>query len=142
MDDTNDTSVIAEVDDGEFKETLLTVETNLSDETNQYLKPFFLKVDKRKRLLWEKQVKSLMGSIVDHRRNITSTPLGPSDQNEKLKLNVQLPNSASDFESNTEFNPIPEGGDCFEFCIKSFEKYDELNKIAAYRIKSNRRCRK
>ena len=50
-----------------------------------------------------------------------------------LKLNIQLPNSKLDYKTYTEFYHY--GNDCFEYDVKSYEKYDDLNKIDAYRIK-------
>ena len=60
--------------------------------------------------------------------------MGPYDQNENLKLNVQLPGTNLDFQSYTEF--YHDEDECFEFSIKSYDKYGDLDKIGAYRIKA------
>ena len=60
--------------------------------------------------------------------------MGPYDQNEKLKLNVQLPNTNLDYQSYTEF--YHDGDERFEFFVKSYEKYADHNKIGAYQIKA------
>ena len=54
---------------------------------------------------------------------------GPYDQNENLKLNIQLPNSNLDFHSYTEFCHV--GDECFEFSVKSYNKHSDHDKICA-----------
>ena len=60
--------------------------------------------------------------------------MGPYDQNENLKLNIQLPNSNLDFHSYTEF--CHDGDECFEFSVKSYNKHADHDKICAYHIKA------
>ena len=57
--------------------------------------------------------------------------MGPYDQNEKLPLNLQLPDSNLKFTSYTKFHH--DGDDCFKFSMVSYKRYDDLNKIRAYR---------
>ena len=60
--------------------------------------------------------------------------MGPYDQNENLKLNIQLPDTNLDFQSYTEF--CHDEDECFEFSIKPYDKYGDLDKIGAYQIKA------
>ena len=60
--------------------------------------------------------------------------MGPYDQNENLKLSIQLPKSNLDYKSYTEFSHS--GDECFEFSLKSYEKHAKHNKIDAYNIKA------
>ena len=60
--------------------------------------------------------------------------MGPYDQNEHLKLSIQLPNSNLDYKSYTEF--IHSGGECYEFSVRSYEKHADHEKIDAYKIKA------
>ena len=53
--------------------------------------------------------------------------MGPYDQNEHLKLSIQLPNSNLDYKSYTEFNHA--GGECYEFSVRSYEKHGDHKKI-------------
>ena len=52
--------------------------------------------------------------------------MGPYDQNENLKLSIQLPKSKLDFKSYTEFHHS--GDKCYEFYVKSYEEYDDHNR--------------
>lgn len=58
--------------------------------------------------------------------------MGPFDQNKELKLNLQLPNTDLDYQSYTEFQH--DGDKCFQFSVKSYEAFEDINKIGAYRI--------
>ena len=58
--------------------------------------------------------------------------MGPYDQNKNLELKIQLPDSNLNFQNYTQFHH--EGHKCFALKIKSYEKYDILEKIDAYRI--------
>ena len=60
--------------------------------------------------------------------------MGPYDMNKKCKLNIRLSDSTLDFKSYTEFSH--DGDDCYEYVLKRYEHYDDLDKIKAYRIKS------
>ena len=58
--------------------------------------------------------------------------MGPYDQNRNLELKIQLPDSNLHFRNFTEFHHP--GGECFHLGLKSYENYDDLDKIDAYRI--------
>ena len=58
--------------------------------------------------------------------------MGPYDQNKILELKIQVPDSDLNFRNYTQFHH--EGQKCFALKIKSYEKYDILEKIDAYRI--------
>ena len=60
--------------------------------------------------------------------------MGPYDQNEALNLDIQLPGTNLDFQSYTEF--VHDKDECFEFSVKSYAKYGDLDKISAYQIKA------
>ena len=60
--------------------------------------------------------------------------MGPYDQNKKLKLKVQLPQSKFDFKQYTEFHH--DGDKCFNLQLKSYDTYDDLTKIDFYSIVS------
>ena len=60
--------------------------------------------------------------------------MGPYDQHERLKLDVQLPESNLNFGEYTEFQH--DGEHCFELCLKSYKRYGVLEKIDAYRIEA------
>ena len=58
--------------------------------------------------------------------------MGPYDQNQNLELKIQLPHSNLDFKSYTEFQH--DGNKCYDLGLKSYDKYEDLDKIDAYRI--------
>ena len=58
--------------------------------------------------------------------------MGPYDQNKNLELKIQVPDSDLNFRNYTQFHH--DGQKCFALKIKSYEKYDILEKIDAYRI--------
>jgi hypothetical protein len=58
--------------------------------------------------------------------------MGPYDQNKNLELKIQLPHSNLDFKSYTEFQH--DGNKCYDLGLKSYDKYEDLDKIDAYRI--------
>ena len=60
--------------------------------------------------------------------------VGPYDLNEKLKLSLQLPDSDLDFSKYTKFQH--DGDQCFRYCLKSYKRYDDLEKINAYCIET------
>ena len=70
----------------------------------------------------------------EYNRHPVGKYMGPYDLNKKLKLNIQLPDSDLDFNSFTEFNH--EGCNCYEYTLKRYEHYDNLDKIDAYRIRT------
>ena len=45
-----------------------------------------------------------------------------------------MKNTKLNFESYTEFQHS--GDKCYNYCVKSYEKYDDHNKIDAYQIKA------
>ena len=58
--------------------------------------------------------------------------MGPYDQNENLKLSIQLPGTDLNFQSYTEF--CHDGDECFEFSVKSYDKFADHDKILAHHI--------
>ena len=58
--------------------------------------------------------------------------MGPYDQNENLNLSIQLPGTDLNFQSYTEF--CHDGDECFEFSVKSYDKFADYDKILAYQI--------
>ena len=63
---------------------------------------------------------------------------GPYDQNEKLKLSVQLPKSDLDYKNYSEFEHEGAVG-CKEFTIgNNYLELDDLEKIDSYTVKSNK----
>ena len=58
--------------------------------------------------------------------------MGPYDQNKKLELRIQLPDSDLDFRKYTEF--YHGGKECFDLSLKSYESYGDMAKIDSYRI--------
>ena len=63
----------------------------------------------------------------EYNKNPVGQYVGPYDQNKKLKLRTQLPNSELEFDSYTEFRHS-ENASCAVFSIKkSYEHVDDLN---------------
>ena len=58
--------------------------------------------------------------------------MGPYDQNKKLSLKIQLPESDLDFKNYTEF--YHDGNKCFDLSLSCYEKYPDLAKIDSYQI--------
>ena len=81
----------------------------------------------------EDKLDGFLGRIqVEYNNHPVGQYMGPYDQNRNLKLNIQLPDSDLNFLKYTEFNHS--GDKCYKFCLKSYNKYDDLNKIDSYRI--------
>ena len=58
--------------------------------------------------------------------------VGPYDQNERIDLNAQLPNTNLNFASYTEFSH--DGKKCFAFKTKKYKSYGDLEKIKSYKV--------
>ena len=58
--------------------------------------------------------------------------MGPYDQNKKLELKLQLPDSNLDFQKYAEFHH--DSNQCFDFSLKCYERFNDLAKIDSYQI--------
>ena len=84
----------------------------------------------------EEKMDGFLGRIqVEYNNHPVGQYMGPYDQNKDLKLSVQLPDSDLDYLKYTEFNHS--GDRCYKYYLKSYNKYDDLNKIESYRIASD-----
>ena len=83
----------------------------------------------------KEQLSGFEGRVqTEYNKHAVGQFMGPYDQNEKLNLNLQLPNTDLDFQNYTEF--YHDGDQCYQFSLKSYDRFEDLNKIGAYRIKT------
>ena len=81
---------------------------------------------------FDEELKDFLGRVQsEYNNHPVGQYMGPYDQNKNLKLDVQLPDSNLDYSRYTEFQHS--GDRCYKFCLKSYDKYDDLDKIDAYR---------
>ena len=123
----------------ELRSTLLKIETFVSDiKSGDNVKLSFPKSRIKREASDTKIIEKLHGFEgrvqQEYNTHTVGQYMGPYDQNENLKLSIQLPNTSLDYESYTKF--LHSGDECFEFCVKSYEKYDDHIKIDAYEIKA------
>ena len=121
----------------DLRATLLNVETLVRDKKTGSTVQLCFPKSRVKRFASNIETEGLSGFNGRVQKEYNQHPvgqyMGPYDQNEKLILSVQLPDTNLDHQSYTEF--CHNGEKCYQFCIKSYEKYDEYSKIGAYRIK-------
>ena len=117
--------------------TLLNTKTSVSDrKSGDIVNLCFPKSRIERKASKNRIIEKLSGfeGRVQQEYNKHSVGQWPYDQNEKLNLSIQLPNTKLNFESYTEFQHS--GDKCYKFYVKSYEKYDDHDKIDAYRIKA------
>ena len=123
----------------ELQSTLLNTKTSISDvKSGDCVNLSFPKSRIERKASKEIIIEKLSGFEgrvqQEYNQHAVGQYMGPYDQNENLKLSIQLPKSKLDFKSYTEFHHS--GDKCYEFYVKSYEEYDDHNKIDAYQIKA------
>ena len=123
----------------ELQSTLLITKTSVSDrKSGNLINLCFPKSRIERKASKNRIIEKLSGFEgrvqQEYNKHSVGQYMGPYDQNEKLNLSIQLPNTKLNFESYTEFQHS--GDKCYNFCVKSYEKYDDHNKIDAYQIKA------
>ena len=116
----------------------LKLETQISGESKEQFKLSFPKSRVSRDLpsiALHPKMPGFQGRIQDEYNNHPVGPyVGPYDQNEKLELNLQLPDSDLDFSRYTEFQH--DGDQCYRYSLKSYKRYDDLEKIDAICIET------
>ena len=141
----SDTTEIDLVDKGidvnepnKLRATLLNVVTNIKDKKSDFDVELCFPKSRVKRLESGNKTREFYGFKKrvqrEYNEHLVGQFMGPYDQHETLNLGIQLPDTDINYQSYTEF--CHDGGKCFEFCVKSYEKYEDLDKIRAYQIRA------
>ena len=116
----------------------LQIETLMSNQNRENFKLTFPKSRSRRQtshLKVRKKLSGFKGRLQEeYNKHPVGKYMGPYDMNKNLKLKIRLSDSTLDFKSYTEF--YHDGDDCYEYMLKRYEHYDDLDKIKAYRIRS------
>ena len=124
--------------DGENLEKQLKLETQIRMKSKEQFRLSFPKSRKNRDLssvAIKQNMDGFQGRIqMEYNNHPVGPYVGPYDQNEKLDLCVQLPDSDLDFSDYTEFQH--DGDRCFRYCLKAYKHYDALEKIDAYCIET------
>ena len=134
-----DNDSVLDVDPVQLGSTLLRIETIVSDQKcGDCVNLCFPKSRIKREASKDEFMETLSGFEGRVQKEYNTHPIGqymgPYDQNEHLKLSIQLPNSNLDYKSYTEFNHS--GGECYEFSLRAYEKHADHKKIDAYKIEA------
>jgi hypothetical protein len=140
VDEPNPAAFILEETFNTIKEiSVLKLETCISDfQSNETMKLSFPKSRVNRKVIKLQHAEILSGFErkvqVDYNDDPVGQYMGPYDQNEQLKLSVQLPRSKLDFEKYTKFqHDEPESCKILKIA-DSYAEIDDLNKINALQI--------